>query len=139
MGRFVFTTAIAVWLGTVVSFSFIVLPTVHRVMEGHTSELLNKLFPRYYLTGVFCGMVALAAVSLPPATPLLPVAERLRLAFPVVVSLLCTLGAHRLLMPRLAKSNRQDPSYERLHRFAAMLNSTVLAMLILATAAITSH
>ena len=139
MGQFIFTVAVAIWLGTVVSFSFVMLPTVHRVLEGRATDLLNKLFPRYYMTGTLCGMLALAAVSLPPADPSLPFAERLRLAFPIVVSLLCTIAAHRVLMPRLATVNRQDPSYARLHRFAAMLNSTVLAMLILATGAITSR
>lgn len=139
MGRFVFTAAVAVWLGTVVSFSFVMLPTVHRVLEGRARDLLDKLFPRYYAMGTLCGILALAAVSLPPAGPSLPFPERLRLAFPIVVSLLCTIAAHRVLMPRLATAERQDPAYARLHRFAAMLNSTVLAMLILATAAITSR
>jgi hypothetical protein len=141
MGRFVFLTAIAVWLGTVVSFSYVVLPTIHGAAGGQTPDLLRRLFPRYYSTGIVCGLVALAAVSLAPTSPMLPLPERIRLAFPVVVALICTLAAQQLLLPRLAalQGQAEETSYARLHQFSAMLNSTVLAMLVLAVAAIATR
>jgi Domain of unknown function (DUF4149) len=139
MGRFVFLMAVAVWLGTVVSFSYVFLPTVLNVLSGESRPLLQRLFPRYYLIGTVCGLIALAVVSLAPASPLLPLAERLRLAFPVVVSLLCTIVAQRFLLPRMARRRSDEEAYARLHRFSAMLNSTVLAMLILAVAAIATR
>jgi hypothetical protein len=141
MGRFIFLTAVAVWLGTVVSFSYVMLPTIHGVSDGQAARLLGRLFPRYYSTGVVCGLVALAAVSLAPATPALPLAERIRLAFPVVVALICTLAAQQLLLPRLAamQGKAEETRYARLHQFSAMLNSTVLAMLVLAVAAIATR
>jgi hypothetical protein len=138
MGRFLFLMAVAVWLGTVVSFSYVILPAIHAAMSGEARPLLEHLFPRYYLTGTVCGLVALAVVSLAPPSPLLPLAERVRLAFPVVVSLLCTLVAQRLL-PRLAARRSEEEGYARLHRFSAMLNSTVLAMLVLAVAAVATR
>ncbi len=72
MGRFIFATAVGVWLGTVVSFSFVMLPTVHAVLDGRATALLDHLFPRYYMIGLLCGLTALAAVSLAPTTPMLP-------------------------------------------------------------------
>jgi hypothetical protein len=88
-----------------------------------------------------CGLIALAAVSLAPTTPGLPLAERIRLAFPVVVALICTLAAQKLLLPRLAatQGKSEEARYARLHQFSAMLNSTVLAMLVLAVAAIATR
>lgn len=141
MGRFIFATAVGVWLGTVVSFSFVMLPTIHTVLSGRASMLLDELFPRYYTIGVLCGLTALAAVSLAPTTPLLPFSERLRLAFPVVIGLLCTLVGQRVLLPRL-QSNRggaNEATFARLHQVSAMLNSTTLAMLVLAVAAVATR
>ncbi len=141
MGRFLFIAAIGIWLGTVVSFSFVVLPTVHAELREQARALLHRLFPRYYTIGVICGLISLAAVSLAPSDPAFPFGERVRLAFPVIVSLLCTLVAQRLLLPRLSHpgTGQPPPVDERLHRFSVMLNTTVLAMLILAVAAVATR
>jgi hypothetical protein len=138
VGRFIYATAVAVWLGMVVSFSFAFLPVIHSVLErGRARELLHRIFPRYYTVGIACGLIAVASVSLTPDHPLFPFAERVRLALPIVVSLLCTLSAYAVLFPRLAQMQHGDAPqrFERLHQVSAMLNTTVLAMLILALAA----
>ena len=141
MGRFIFTASVAVWLGTVVSFSYIMLPTIHAVMSGRASALLDELFPRYYWIGELCGLTALAAVSLAPANPALPIGERVRLAAPVAVSLLCTLIGQQVLLPRLrnTRGGVNETAFARLHQVSAMLNSTTLAMLILAVAAVATR
>jgi uncharacterized membrane protein len=142
MGRFLFTCAIGVWLGTVVSFSYVFLPAVHTTMEGETARrLLHRVFPHYYLTGVACGLVALAAVAFAPVSPSLPLAERIRLALPVAFALLCTLGAWQLLLPYMERIDAQaaPEKYARAHRVGAMLNTTVLAALILVVAAVTTR
>jgi hypothetical protein len=141
MGRFIFATSVGVWLGTVVSFSFVMLPTIHVVLSGRASALLDQLFPRYYAIGLLCGLTALAAVSLAPTTPLLPFSERVRLAVPVAVSLLCTLVGQQVLLPRLQRDRggTNETSFARLHQVSAALNSTTLAMLVLAVAAVTTR
>jgi hypothetical protein len=141
MGRFIFATAVGVWLGTVVSFSFVMLPTIHNVLSGRASTLLDQLFPRYYMIGLLCGLTALAAVSLAPATPLLPFSERVRLAFPVAVSLICTLVGHQVLLPRLQRGRGEgnEAAFARLHQVSAALNSTTLAFLVLAVAAVATR
>jgi hypothetical protein len=137
MGRFVFTLAVGVWLGALVSFSYVFLPTVHATLTGSDLRaLLQRLFPRYYSIGIVCGLMALACVSLTPSSPSLPLGERLRLAIPVALALLCTLATRQFLLPRLAKlESSSEPAYARLHQVAAMLNTTTLAMLVLVLAA----
>ncbi len=135
MLRFVFVMAVAVWLGTVVSFSFVVLPTIHRVSApGDATRLLRQLFPRYYWAGIICGFVALATVSF-ARTGGLPIAAALRLALPVAGGLVCSLVSQYVVLPRLrALPSRDDERYARLHAVSSMLNSTVLALLLLAVA-----
>ena len=136
MLRFLFVVAIGVWLGTVVSFSFVMLPTIHRVSApGDATRLLRRLFPRYYVVGIVCGFVALTAVSLARSADALPLAAALRLALPVAGGLLCSLLARHVLLPRLHESHEGNPDrYARLHQLSTMLNSTVLALLLLAVA-----
>lgn len=142
MGRFLFTCAVGTWLGTVVCFSYVVLPAIHASLQGPPArQLLDRLFPSYYLTGIICGLVALAAVAFAPVTPALPFGERIRLALPVAFALICTLGARQWLLPYMERidSEAAPDTYERAHRGAAMLNTTVLALLILVVAAITTR
>lgn len=141
MGRFLFTCAIGTWLGTVVSFSYVVLPTIHAHLQGPPArQLLRRLFPHYYLTGIVCGLIALATVAFAP-TPSLPFGERVRLAIPVAFAVLCSLAMRQFLLPYMAKIDAAaDPErYERIHRYSAMMNTTVLAVLILVVAAVTTR
>lgn len=142
VGRFIFATSVGVWLGTVVSFSFVFLPTIHdSLARGAAHELLERMFPRYHLIGIVCGLIALAAVSLAPPSPTLSYEDRLRLAFPVVVSLLCTVATRQWLLPRLAteRATGTEDSFARWHRLSVQLNTTILAMLVLAMAAVNSR
>src|SRR6185295_1337174 len=121
-----------------VSFSYVFLPIIHAVVEPERArELLHRLFPRYYAVGLGCGLIAVASVSLPPETPHLPFDERLRLAVPVVVAILCTLTAYVIVFPRLAQLQRSETPqrYSRWHQLSAMLNTTVVATLLLVLAA----
>jgi len=142
VGRFLFTCAIATWLGTVVSFSYVVLPTIHANLEGPPARrLLQRLFPHYYLTGIVCGLIALATVAFAPPTPSLPFGERVGLAIPVAFAVLCSLAMRQFLLPYMARIDAAaDPErYERVHRYSAMMNTTVLAVLILVVAAVTNR
>ena len=137
MLRFLFVVAVAVWLGTVVSFSFVMLPTIHTFSTpGDATRLLRRLFPRYHLAGIVCGFVALTSVSLARSADTLPVAEAVRLALPVAGGLACSLIAYYVLLPRLREAHDRHPErFTRLHGVSTMLNSTVLALLLLAVAA----
>ena len=136
MLRFLFVLAVGTWLGIIVCFSFVILPTIHRVSApGDATRLLRQLFRRYYLAGIGCGFAALALVSLARSADTLPVPEALRLALPVAGGLLCSLVAYYELQPRMRVAHDREPNrYARLHRLSTMLNSTVLALLLLAIA-----
>jgi hypothetical protein len=141
VGRFVFTLAVGVWIGTLVSFSYVILPGIHRWgREGQARDLLRHLFPRYHLTGIVCGLIALAVIAMAPRNAAFGAGERVLLGAPVAVALLCAMIGRQVLLPRLAAldSGDQPGAFERAHQIAAMLNTTSLAMLLLALAAVTT-
>jgi hypothetical protein len=134
--RFLFVTAVAVWLGTVICFSYVILPAIHRwSAPGDATRLLARLFPRYYAASIACGFVALSVVSAARSAGTLAVGDALRLALPVAGGLVCSLVAHYVLHPRMREVHDRNPErYLRLHTMSTMLNSTVLALLLLAVA-----
>ncbi len=134
--RLLFVCAISVWLGSVICFSYVVLPAIHRESApGDVTQLLRRLFTRYYATGTACGFVALAIVSLARAGGALPLGAALRMGLPVAGGLVCSLVAQQILLPRMRAARANQPAlYERLHLISAMLNSTVIAVLFLALA-----
>jgi hypothetical protein len=136
MLRLLFVILVGVWLGTVVCFSYVILPAIHRFSTpGDATRLLKRLFPRYYVAGIVCGFLALALVSAARSADTLAVPEALRLALPVAGGLLLSLLAQHVLLPRMHEAHdRQPERYARLHQVSAMLNSTVLALLLLAVA-----
>lgn len=142
MGRFIYLTAVGTWFGTVVSFSYVFLPVIHDAMESREARpLLQRLFPPYYLLGIVCGLVALASVALAPTSPSLPQGEKIRLAMPVAVGIVCFVITRQLLLPHMANldARTDEDAYFRAHRVAAMLNTTVLAFLGLALAALAAR
>lgn len=136
MGRFVFLTAVGIWLGTVVSFTLVLVPLIRATLHPKAAwDLLRKLFPRYYTLGVLCGLTGLAAISLLPGGAGLAFSHRVLLAFPVSLSLLCAVLAQYYIHPRMAEVyDRAPEEHERLSRLAALLNDTVLLMLVFAFA-----
>ena len=134
MLRLVFALAIGTWLGAVVSLTWIVTPTAHGAFDPRDARrLLRPLFPRHYTLGIACGFLALGTILAGKAS--LPHDEVLRLALPTAVALLCTVVGRQVLLPRLRELDRDDPRFGRLHQLSAMLNTTTLAVLILAMAA----
>lgn len=51
------------WLGTIVAVSFLVAPMVFRNLPRETAgQVMGRIFSAYYVLGIMCGMVALAAM-----------------------------------------------------------------------------
>jgi hypothetical protein len=116
----------AVWLGSIILFSFVVAPTVHGVLEKQVAaRLLRNLFPRYYALGIVCGLAATAAG--------LAAGRDLRLTAPLVVATVLTAYARQVLVPALdaARTAADDDAFARLHVTSVRMNLIVLAMLLL--------
>ena len=133
MLRLLFALAVGMWLGQVACLSFVVAPAAHGNFDaGEARRFLRPIFPRYYRFGYVMGSVALSAVLLGRGS--LPQPELLRLALPVAAAIVFSMIGGEILLPRLQKGKREDPSYERLHLVSTMLNTTTLAALVLAMA-----
>lgn len=118
----------ALWLGSMVFFSFVVAPTVFRTLgrEG-ASPVMSALFPPYYLFGMITGGIAVAFCLVFRAD--------LRVTVPLAASLIIVSYARQQLLPAIEQARPRrddDPAFDRLHRMSVRLNLTVMAMLLLA-------
>lgn len=60
--RSVESLGLGVWVGSILFFSFVVAPTAFRSLDrAHAGLFIQGVFPRYYLFGIICGAITLAA------------------------------------------------------------------------------
>lgn len=58
----IYLLAVAVWVGTLIFQSFIVAPTLFRLLPQSTAgDVVAKIFPLYYVIGYICGSIATVA------------------------------------------------------------------------------
>jgi hypothetical protein len=63
--KWAYLTTLAVWAGSIIFFSFVVAPTVFKVLKPEdAAQLQRALFPKYYLTGIVCAGIGLVLVVL---------------------------------------------------------------------------
>lgn len=61
--RFLFRLSLGVWVGAIVSVSFLVAPTAFRLLPREAAgSVMGIVFTSYYVMGVVLGLVALACV-----------------------------------------------------------------------------
>jgi len=126
LGEYLLEVCWALWLGTIVFFSFVVAPTIHSVLDSvHAAAVLNKLFPRYYLTGAICGLLATIAGVGSDAS--------LRVTAPLLAATVITIFARQRLAPDLDKTRTTNNTerFAQLHTLSVRLNMIVLALLVL--------
>ena len=134
--RFVFLLALALWIGEIVFFSFVVAPSIFGVLDAaHAGQAVGAILPRYYSLGANAALVALVAAAM--------LAQRAATPGPwaaasacIVLGLATTLWAGAVVQPRaqllrttLQASGRapmSDPDFQRLHRNALLLNGAAL-------------
>lgn len=117
----------AVWLGSVVFFSFIVAPTVHSALERpEAHRLLERLFPRYYAVGVACAAVTVV-IAIAAGSDLL-------LTVPLTIAGVLSAYARQVLVPALdaARIDADQTRFGSLHTMSVRMNLVVIAMLFLA-------
>jgi uncharacterized membrane protein len=142
MVRWVYLLTLAVWVGGVIFFSFVVAPTIFKVLAPQDAANLQRaLFPRYYLLGIICAVAGIVSVGW-------LLAEHAFGKWPALFSLLLLAGMgatnlwlRRAVVPRMtvlrelktpAIGSGQEPDaaaeaeWKSLHRLSVQLNAVVL-------------
>ena len=58
--RFVFSFAVALWIGGMAFFTFIAAPSIFTVLPREAAgNVVADIFPKYYWLGMACGVIAL--------------------------------------------------------------------------------
>ena len=123
-----------VWVGSIVFFSFVVAPTVFRVLSREDAARLQRaLFPLYYLVGIVCAAVGIVCVGT-------LLADRAFGKWPGILSLLLLAGMggadfwlRQTVVPQMARLRAQkdegsasEAEWKALHRVSVQLNAAVL-------------
>ena len=62
--KWVYLLILAIWLGSIIFFSFVVAPTIFKVLEPQDAARLQRaLFPKYYLVGIVCAAVGIVCIA----------------------------------------------------------------------------
>ncbi|NQU09983.1 DUF4149 domain-containing protein [bacterium] len=63
--RWVYLVVLGVWIGSIVFFSFVAAPAIHRTLNPEQAgALLRRLFPAYYLVGLLGAAAGIACVAI---------------------------------------------------------------------------
>ncbi|MCG3150224.1 MAG: hypothetical protein PCFJNLEI_03705 [Verrucomicrobiae bacterium] len=136
--KWVYLISLAMWVGSIMFFSFVVAPTVFKVLKPEDAAKLQRaLFPKYYLVGIICAGIGIVCVGL-------LLAERAVGKWPGVLSLLLLaamggtdLWLRQAVVPQMAEIREQraaaatpdpdlDAEWKSMHRLSVQLNAVVL-------------
>lgn len=130
-------TAVAVWLGAMGFFAFIVAPAAFSALDREAAgRFVSSVFPRYYAVGLALGLVALFGLGLRWMGGGWRGLDWLS-AGGVLLMLALTLYAGAVVLPaaHAARAAGADPAaaagFARLHRLSGILNVIVMASGIL--------
>src|SRR5689334_7701700 len=80
--KWLYLVSLAMWVGSIMFFSFVIAPTVFKVLKPEDAAKLQRaMFPKYYLVGIICAGIGIVCVGL-------LLAERAFGKWPGVLSLL---------------------------------------------------
>jgi uncharacterized membrane protein len=140
--KWLYLLTLAVWIGSIIFFSFVVAPTVFKTLKPEdAATLIRRIFSKYYLIGVSSAAAGIVCVGL-------MLADRSFSKWPAILSLLLLagMGATDLwlrqgVMPHmnglrdrraaLETSGKPadaelDGEWQSLHRLSVQLNVVVL-------------
>jgi hypothetical protein len=124
--RYLLAIGWAVWLGSVIFFSFVLAPTAFAALgRDGAAPLMRMIFPRYYLVGLVSGGTMLLGA--------LAMGADLRITIPIVIGLALVGYARQVITPAVneARNRSDDDRFARLHALSVRLNMVVLAILLL--------
>lgn len=137
--KWVYLLVLAVWIGSIVFFSFVVAPTVFKTLAPHEAgQLIRKIFPKYYVIGILCAAAGFVCVAI-------LLADGVMGRIPAILSLLLLaamggtdLWLRQAVFPQMnqmrdrivASGEQADPvietEWKALHRLSVQLNGAVL-------------
>ncbi len=63
--KWLYLLTLAVWIGSIVFFSFAVAPTVFKTLKPEdAAALIRRIFSKYYLIGIVCSAIGIVCVGL---------------------------------------------------------------------------
>ena len=63
--QFIHLLSLAVWIGSIVFFSFVAAPAIFKTLPRETAgDVVGRIFPQYYKLGYVCGIFALGTLPL---------------------------------------------------------------------------
>ncbi len=137
--KWLYLLVLAVWIGSIVFFSFVVAPAVFKTLgPQEAGQLIRKIFSKYYLIGFLCAALGIICVGI-------LLADGAFGKWPAILSLLLLaamggtdLWLRQAVFPQMnqmrdqiiAAGDKADPELERewktLHRLSVQLNGAVL-------------
>lgn len=137
LAKWLYLLSLALWLGSIVFFSFVVAPAVFRSLpRAEAGRVLGSIFPIYYGMGYACGGALLASALLLFRTTRPRAASWGAAAVLAAFMLGATLYAGLVVQPRVRAlrsvldETRGAPAakeeFDRQHRLAVQLNVAVL-------------
>lgn len=128
--RVVYLLSLAVWVGSLVFFSFVAAPAVFRALPREAAgQAVAAIFPTYYALGWVAGGLALAATLAGAALAGVWTRALLWRAGLLALMLALSLYAGLVLLPRVraARAAGDEAARMRAHRAAVALNLAVIA------------
>ena len=140
--KWLYLVTLAVWIGSIVFFSFAVAPTVFKTLKPEdAAALIRRIFSKYYLIGIICAAVSIVCLGL-------LLADRAYSRWPAILSLLLVAGMggtdlwlRQGVMPHMNELRDRramfessgkppdevlDREWKALHRLSVQLNVAVL-------------
>ncbi|MDY6780456.1 MAG: DUF4149 domain-containing protein [Halobacteria archaeon] len=140
--RLVIDASLGIWLGKMVFFSFVAAPKTFKVLErGRAGDVVNEIFPTYYLVGIVAGVVTfVAGVALGALTDY-------NLSLGVVlggaaVGAGIDVYARQVLIPRIkgndsSRDDGDEDAFEQYHGLSVKLNA--VALIVVSASLVASH
>jgi len=139
--KYVYLLTLAVWVGSIVFFSFVQAPTVFQTLDTENAARLQRAtFPKYYMVGIVCAAVGIGCVAVLLAEQVWP----LRVGI-FCLLLLAGMGALNVWMrqgvaPQMARVREQravaaagsrelaaaEAEWKQLHGLSVKVNGAVL-------------
>lgn len=112
--RFVYLSALTLWIGGMTFFTFIAAPSIFKVLPREAAgNVVADIFPKYYWQGLACGVIALMtsiALGMRTSWSRLLVVRVLLLG----VMLIAVLYSAFILQPKIQAVKAQVTSFESL-------------------------